>query len=75
MDQRELDARIKALNKALNANEPASNIISLLDSIKKDAAPTEEMLRVSGTAMFMRSVYLCDTCMRRGGVGLLLAAG
>lgn len=46
MNQRELDARVKALTKCVAANEPAENAIKLLDSLKKDAAPTEEMLRV-----------------------------
>lgn len=45
MDDRELSARIKALNKAL-ASEPASNVVKLLEDLKKDAAPTEEQLRV-----------------------------
>ena len=46
MDHRELEARVKALNKTVNANEPPENAMRLLDSLKKDAAPTEEMLRV-----------------------------
>lgn len=47
MNQRELEARIKALHKATQANEPAASIISLMDSLKKEDVPTEEMLRVS----------------------------
>jgi len=46
MDQRELDARVKALNKSISANEPAANALALLKTLKEDAAPTEEMLRV-----------------------------
>lgn len=46
MDQRELEARVKALTKCVAANEPADNIIKLLDSLKKECSPTEEMLRV-----------------------------
>ena len=46
MDQRELEARVKALTKTVSANEPASNALSLLKSLKDEAAPTEEMLRV-----------------------------
>ena len=46
MDHRELETRVKALNKTVNANEPPENAMRLLDSLKKDAAPTEEMLRV-----------------------------
>lgn len=46
MDQRELETRIKALNKTVAANESPDNALRLLESLKKDAAPTEEMLRV-----------------------------
>lgn len=49
MDQRELEARIKALHKATTSNEPSSNIIAMLELLKKDAAPTEDMLRVSAS--------------------------
>lgn len=45
MDDRELSQRIRALSKALTA-EPASNVIKLLEDLKKDVAPTEEQLRV-----------------------------
>ena len=47
MDQRELESRVKALTKSVAANEPPETAIKLLDSLKKDAKPTEEMLRVS----------------------------
>ncbi|CAI4219259.1 unnamed protein product [Parascedosporium putredinis] len=47
MDQRELEARVKALNKSISANEPASNALSLLKTLKDDANPTEEMLRAT----------------------------
>ncbi|KAK7751179.1 transcription elongation factor TFIIS [Diatrype stigma] len=47
MNQRELEARIKALHKATQANEPATSIISLMDSLKKEDVPTEEMLRTT----------------------------
>lgn len=46
MDQRELESRVKALTKTVSANEPASNALTLLKSLKDEAAPTEEMLRV-----------------------------
>lgn len=46
MDQRELESRVKALTKSVAANEPPENAIKLLESLKKDAKPTEEMLRV-----------------------------
>ena len=46
MDQRELDQTVKALTKSVQANEPAENSLKLLERLKKDAQPTEEMLRV-----------------------------
>ncbi|KAI1801188.1 transcription elongation factor [Daldinia bambusicola] len=46
MDQRELDARVKALHKAAQSNEPPSAIINILESLRS-AAPTEEMLRTT----------------------------
>lgn len=48
MDERELASRVKALTKCVAANEPPENAIKLLESLKKDASPTEEMLRVRG---------------------------
>jgi transcription elongation factor S-II len=47
MDQRELDLRLKALQKAVAEKEPASNVISILETLKKEVVPTEELLRVS----------------------------
>lgn len=46
MDQRELDSYVKQLNKCIVANEAPENALRLLETLKKDAAPTEEMLRV-----------------------------
>lgn len=46
MDERELGQRVKALTKCVAANEPAENVIKMLETLKKDASPTEEMLRV-----------------------------
>lgn len=54
MDERELSRRIKALGKAVSSNEPTSAIIAIMDNLKKDAAPTEEMLRVSSS---------CPSCL------------
>ncbi len=50
MNQRELETRIKALHKAQAANEPPANIIALMELLKKEDVPTEEMLRVSRIA-------------------------
>ncbi|KAG7141917.1 Transcription elongation factor S-II like protein [Verticillium longisporum] len=49
MDQRELDSSIKQLQKTVAANEPPSNALSILERLKKEASPTEEMLRLQKT--------------------------
>ena len=46
MDQRELDLRLKALQKAVAEKEPASNVVAILETLKKEVVPTEELLRV-----------------------------
>jgi len=46
MDQRELDSRIKALQKSINDKEPASNVIAIMETLKNNVNPTEELLRV-----------------------------
>jgi hypothetical protein len=46
MDQRELDTRLKALQKSVAEKEPAANTINILETLKKDVVPTEELLRV-----------------------------
>ena len=46
MDQRELDARIKALQKAINEKDPAADIIKIMETLKNEVNPTEELLRV-----------------------------
>jgi transcription elongation factor S-II len=51
MDQRELDLRLKALQKVVAEKEPASNIISILETLKKEVVPTEELLRVSSLTL------------------------
>ncbi|KAH6900245.1 transcription factor S-II, central domain-containing protein [Thelonectria olida] len=53
MDQRELESRIKALTKCVAANEPAENAIKMLDTLKKEAKPTEEMLRATRAGVFV----------------------
>ncbi|KAF4969650.1 hypothetical protein FZEAL_10188 [Fusarium zealandicum] len=53
MDERELAARVKALTKCVAANEPAENAIKLLETLKKDASPTEEMLRSTRAGVFV----------------------
>lgn len=58
MDQRELDSYVKQLNKCIVANEAPENALRLLDTLKKDAAPTEEMLRVR--PLLARCANFCD---------------
>ncbi|KAG6013084.1 hypothetical protein E4U43_007493 [Claviceps pusilla] len=53
MDQRELEARVKALTKSVAANEAPENAIKLLELLKKDARPTEEMLRATKAGVFV----------------------
>jgi transcription elongation factor S-II len=45
--ERELTLRVRALQKALESDEPPSNIVAILETIKKEAAPSEDMIRVS----------------------------
>ncbi|KAF4465497.1 transcription elongation factor S-II [Fusarium albosuccineum] len=53
MDERELASRVKALTKCVAANEPPENAIKLLESLKKDASPSEEMLRATRAGVFV----------------------
>jgi len=45
MEDQELTLRVKEIHKALYT-DPPSNVIQLLERLKKDTAPTEEQLRV-----------------------------
>jgi transcription elongation factor S-II len=47
MDQRELDTRLKALQKAVNEKGSPSTIISILQTLQKEVVPTEELLRAT----------------------------
>ncbi|KAF4818693.1 Transcription elongation factor S-II [Colletotrichum siamense] len=53
MDQRELESSIKQLNKTVQANDPPSSALALLERLKKEAAPTEEMLRATRAGVFV----------------------
>lgn len=46
MDAKELGEHIKTLQKALQAKEPSANVIGIMEKLKKEVAPTEELLRV-----------------------------
>lgn len=47
MDERELNSHVKALQKALSGNEPAQNVITLMEQLKNNVNATEELLRAS----------------------------
>ncbi|CAG1982462.1 unnamed protein product [Fusarium graminearum] len=53
MTERELGQRVKALTKCVAANEPPENAIKLIETLKKDASPTEEMLRATRAGVFV----------------------
>lgn len=50
MDQRELDSRIKALQKAIAEKEPVQNVLTIMEMLKNNVNPTEELLRVRDVA-------------------------
>jgi transcription elongation factor S-II len=54
MDQRELDSRLKSLQKAVAEKDSTANVISILETLKKDVVPTEELLRVRSLFMIAR---------------------
>jgi len=45
MDAREVANRVKALQGSISKSEPA-DILSQIETLKKEVTPTEEMLRV-----------------------------
>ncbi|KAF4125168.1 hypothetical protein GMORB2_4007 [Geosmithia morbida] len=53
MDQRELESNVKALTKCIQANEPPETALHLLDTLKKNASPTEEMLRATRAGVYV----------------------
>jgi hypothetical protein len=52
--ERELTLRVRALNKAVTGDEPPANILTILESIKKDAAPSEDVIRVGRCLAYWR---------------------
>ncbi|CAG8956841.1 hypothetical protein HYFRA_00012296 [Hymenoscyphus fraxineus] len=53
IDQRELDSRLKSLAKAVQDKEPADVVTSILESLKKDVVPTEDLLRSTKAGMIV----------------------
>ncbi|KAI9648235.1 transcription elongation factor TFIIS [Ciborinia camelliae] len=51
MDQRELTSRVSALQKAINDKEPAANVITIMETLKRDVNATEELLRATKAGM------------------------
>lgn len=47
MEQRELKEQVEALSKALQAKESTATLVAMLERMKKEVVPTEELLRVS----------------------------
>ncbi|KAI6708127.1 hypothetical protein PZA11_004595 [Diplocarpon coronariae] len=45
MDAKEVSTRVHALQKAVAEKQPASVVITMLEALKKDVVPTEELLR------------------------------
>ncbi|KAG9243396.1 transcription elongation factor s-ii [Calycina marina] len=56
MDQRELEARIKSLTKAVNDKEPAANVIAIMETLKNDVVATEELLRATRAGMIVNKL-------------------
>lgn len=46
MEQRELETRLRALQKAVAEKDASASVISILESLRKEVSPTEELLRV-----------------------------
>jgi transcription elongation factor S-II len=58
MDQREVETMINALQKALNEKEPVANVIVIMEKLKKDVAPTEDLLRVCSLTVYTRAFLM-----------------
>jgi transcription elongation factor S-II len=56
MDRREILSRGAALQKAIAAKEPTSTIITLLQDLKVNVKPTEELLRATGIGKIVNKV-------------------
>lgn len=45
MDAKQVETQVKALQKAVSEKQPISNVVAILETLKKDVVPTEELLR------------------------------
>ena len=46
MDQREVETMIKSLQKALAEKDAVTDVITIMEKLKKEVVPTEDLLRV-----------------------------
>ena len=46
MDQREVETMIKSLQKALAEKDSITDVITIMEKLKKEVVPTEDLLRV-----------------------------
>lgn len=56
MEAKEIETRLKALNKAQAANEPASVLIGILKELQKGVRPTEDLLRSTRVGIFVNKL-------------------
>ncbi len=54
MDTKEIGVLVRALTKASQNNEPASNLMAIMQKLKDGVMPTEELLRVRGPPLSHR---------------------
>ncbi|KUJ24591.1 transcription elongation factor s-ii [Mollisia scopiformis] len=47
MDAKQVDIQLKALQKAVAEKQPTANVVAILETLKKDVVPTEELLRTT----------------------------
>lgn len=46
MEKREIEEQLEMLKKALAEKQPSENVIGILNKLKTDVVPTEDILRV-----------------------------
>lgn len=56
MDRREILSKGSSLQKAISAKEPTANIITILQDLKVNVRPTEELLRATGIGKIVNKV-------------------
>ncbi|KAE8450630.1 hypothetical protein EG329_005974 [Mollisiaceae sp. DMI_Dod_QoI] len=47
MDAKQVDGQLKALQKAVAEKQPTSNVVAILETLKREVVPTEELLRTT----------------------------